>query len=412
MGQSTTERRRRAAAYIAVWTAAVLLLTLILYQALGLGTVRAQTVAAVKAVEYSVARPEGYIFRDEQVLYSDNTGAAVYLVSNGARVRADTELCRVYTNGSTDEYLEQRDALEERLALLEEAMALGQNTAGGIDRTAAALERAYAALMSALEDGRLDEATDSRRELLVALSARGLINGDSLDEEYAATVQALSALNAAYSGSYDSLRSTAGSYFFYDCDGYEEAFDISLIDTVSAQTLRSLAAAEPEYSGAGVPVGKLVNSYEWYLALAADADVIAQITVGRSYTVELEGYELEMTAYRADSAAGVIVLSCGIMPEGFEYGRVQSVRLILGSLTGYRVPEQALHTREGFDGVYVLSGSEVIFRRVTILRRSGGYALVAERDYSTENYSEFLELNDQIIISLSDGELYDGRILD
>ena len=100
------------------------------------------------------------------------------------------------------------------------------------------------------------------------------------------------------------------------------------------------------------------------------------------------------------------------MPENFDYGRVQSVKLIMGSTTGYRVPEQALHTREGMDGVYVLSGSEVIFRRVTVLYRGDGYVVVAERDYSTENYKEFLNLNDQIIVSLSDGELYDGRILD
>lgn len=100
------------------------------------------------------------------------------------------------------------------------------------------------------------------------------------------------------------------------------------------------------------------------------------------------------------------------MPEGFDYARVQSVKLVMGQTAGYRVPLQALHTQQGLDGVYVLSGSQVIFRRVTVLHRGDGYAVVAERDYTTENYTEFLNLNDQIIVSLSDGKLYDGRILD
>lgn len=411
MEHSTADRRRRTALYIAAWAVAVLLLTLILYQALGLGTVRAQTVPAVKSVEYSIAALDGYIFRDERVLFSNNTGAAVYLVSDGARVSANTELCRVYTTGSTDEYLAERRRIEARMALLDDARQLGQSGAGGLDRTQKALSKSYDALMTVLETGSLDTAS-LRRDLQVALSARELIRGGSSDDEYTRLEQSLAALNSAYSGSFDSLYSEAGSYFFYSCDGYESRFDVSCLDTVSADGLRALASAAPSYEGAGVPVGKLVNSYEWYLALVAGKDVISSVKVGGEYTVKLEELELKMTVIRSDADAGVLVLGCGIMPAGFDYARVQSVRLILGSRQGYRVPLEALHTREGFDGVYVLSGSEVIFRRVTVLDRSGGYALVAERDYTTENYTEFLELNDQIIVSLSDGKLYEGRILD
>ncbi len=411
MEHSTADRRRRTAIYIAAWAVAVLLVTLVLYQALGLGTVRAQTVPAVRSVEYSVERLDGYIFRDERVLLSANSGAAVYLVADSARVSADTELCRVYTVGSTEEYLTERRRIESHMALLDKARQLGQPGAGGIDRTQAALSESYGALMTSLERGSLDTASQ-RRELLVALSARELIRGGSLDDEYAELEQSLTRLNSAYGGSYDSLYSETGSYFFYGCDGYESSFAVSRLDTVSAGELRAMAAAEPSYAGAGVPVGKLVTSYEWYVALVADADVISSVEVGGEYSVELDGLKLKMIVTRADADAGVLVLSCGVMPAGFDYARVQSVRLILGSQQGYRVPLEALHTREGFDGVYVLSGSEVIFRRVTVLGRSGGYALVAERDYATENYTEFLDLNDQIIVSLSDGKLYDGRILD
>lgn len=404
--------RRRTAGYIAIWVAAVLLLTFVLYQALGLGRVRAQTVTAVRSVEYSVAVLDGCIFRDERVLYSTNSGAAVYLVADGVRVSADTELCRVYTTGSTAEYLARRRELESRLALLADSRELGRTNAGGIDRTQAALDKSYADLMSALGEGRLETADGGLRDLLVALSARALIRGESLDDEYSAVSAQLEALGASYGGAYQSIKNEASSYFFYSCDGYEAAFDVSLIDTVDARTLRAMATSEPRFDGAGTPVGKLVDSYEWHLALEADGDVISRLKVGGEYLLGLGGRELRMTLRRADRDAGVIVFDCGIMPENFDYGRVQSVKLIMGSTTGYRVPEQALHTREGMDGVYVLSGSEVIFRRVTVLYRGDGYVVVAERDYSTENYKEFLNLNDQIIVSLSDGELYDGRILD
>ena len=412
MEQKAADRRRKIALYIAVWVAAVLILAFLLYRALGLSTVRAQTVTAVRSVEYKIARLDGYIFRDEQVLYSDNTGAAVYLVEDGSRVRADTELCRVYTTGDTSEYLERRRDIEQRLSLLSDIMSLGRTTSGGIDRTQSALDKSYSAVMDALEAGRLDTAGENSRALLMALSARALISGDSLDDEYAAAKQELENLTASYTGTYQSIHNDAACYFFYSCDGYEDAFKVSLIDTVDVQTLRSMAAAPPAYSGQGTPVGKLVGSYEWYLVLAADSSVTSAVEVGNSYTVEIGGQELSMALIRADSAAGVLVFSCGVMPEGFDYARVQSVKLVMGQTAGYRVPLQALHTQQGLDGVYVLSGSQVIFRRVTVLHRGDGYAVVAERDYTTENYTEFLNLNDQIIVSLSDGKLYDGRILD
>ena len=100
------------------------------------------------------------------------------------------------------------------------------------------------------------------------------------------------------------------------------------------------------------------------------------------------------------------------MPSGFDYARVQEVELLVNSIQGYRVPTEALTTQKGLDGVYVLSSSEVFFRRVNILYRGADYVVVAERDASTENYKEFLNLNDRIITFVSDGELYEGRIFD
>ena len=64
MEQKVADRRRKIALYIAVWVAAVLILTFLLYRALGLSTVRAQTVTAVRSVEYKIARLDGYIFRE------------------------------------------------------------------------------------------------------------------------------------------------------------------------------------------------------------------------------------------------------------------------------------------------------------------------------------------------------------
>lgn len=399
---------------VGLFLLSVAMLAFLLYHTLGADRVLAETVAAVRAVEYEITGLTGYVFRDEQPLYSQNGGAAVYLVEDGARVAVDTELARVYATGNTAEYLAARRAIEARMELIEQAVALGRPTVGGMDDTEAAMEQAYSAYMAALSRGDIAEAQALSDQLFVALGADSILRGDTaLTEELASLRAQLEALNNSFGGGYVSLKNQESCYFFYECDGYESVYDVSLLDTLDAAGLRALAA-QPK--AVGSPVGKLVHDYEWFMAMAAGGDVCGKLEEGNYYDVTLAGGRvLSMYLERIgqpESGDGILIFSCGTMPEGFDYGRVQQVELLVDSTAGYRVPEAALYQQKGFDGVYVLSASEVIFRRVNILYRGDGYVVVAERDYSTENYDEFLNLNDQIIVSLSDGELYDGRILD
>jgi len=396
---------------------AVALMAFLLYHTLGLEQVRAETVAAARSVEYEIAGLVGYVFRDEQVVYSKNCGAAVYLVNDGARVAADTELARVYNVGSTAEYLAERGALEARAALIEQAIALGRPNVGGLDDTRAALTSSYSAFMSALEKGEPGAAVKLSDQLLVALCAEDILRGDtSLSEELSSINARLTALNNSFSGNYEVIKNERGSYFYYGTDGYEQIFDTSLLWDLDAAGLRQLASRQPEEQSArGVAVGRLINNYEWYMAASAGSDVCGKLAEGGVYEMTFsDGRVLGMTLEKintSDAGDGVLIFSCGTMVN-VPSGRVLEAQLLVDSVSGYRVPDKALRQHKGFDGVYVLSSSEVIWRRVNVLYRGEGYVVVAERDYSTENYKEFLNLNDQIIISLSDGELYDGRILD
>jgi hypothetical protein len=86
----------------------------------------------------------------------------------------------------------------------------------------------------------------------------------------------------------------------------------------------------------------------------------------------------------------------------------------MGSDSGYRIPEEAMTTLDGDDGVYILVGSVVEFRRVTVISRGNGYYIVNtfEKDLDDESTSDtpYLKANDMIITSGND--LYDGKLID
>jgi hypothetical protein len=158
-------------------------------------------------------------------------------------------------------------------------------------------------------------------------------------------------------------------------------------------------------------VGKLVYGNRWYLAIGFEASAAELFEETTSYDVifpESESRSLTMRCTRciARTDGGVIVvLASDEVPSEFDFRRVQKVRIEVGAHTGYSIPETALHTVNGVDGVYILKDSTVYFRRVEILYRGDGYCIVAEQGDRGDDY---LALYDILVIS---GEnLYDGRV--
>jgi hypothetical protein len=110
------------------------------------------------------------------------------------------------------------------------------------------------------------------------------------------------------------------------------------------------------------------------------------------------------------------------MPEGFSYDRRVSVQMVSDEISGYRVPSEAIVARtneEGQkeEGVYVLVGNVVEFRRILTRRTYEGYRIVhtdvevaayLEEIGEGDDAGDYLTLNDLIILTpsgLSEGDM-------
>ena len=390
-----------------------------LYSCLDLNPLRLETTPVVRSTEYEITALTGYIFRDEEVIYSQNTGAAVYSVKNGERLALGSELAKVYTTGNTADYLERRLVLEEKIALLERSTTLGRQNAASVDETRRLLSKSYNSIMNSLARGDLSAGAGFSEDFIVALNAYDLIRGEgeAVTARLAALKAELSMLGSRYGANYESLTNQRTGYFFYGVDGYEKIFSFDKIATLDASSLASMAAASPDFSAtAGQAVGKMVYDYLWYLAVPADAYLCEKLSPAYGCNITFSGglelwMTLERVSYVKGEERGLLIFSSGQMPEGFNYARVQQIELLVSEISGYRVPVSAIREQKGIKGVYILSSSTLLFRRVNIIYEGDGYVVVAERDTSAENYKEYLDLNDEIIISISDGEFYDGRLL-
>jgi hypothetical protein len=123
----------------------------------------------------------------------------------------------------------------------------------------------------------------------------------------------------------------------------------------------------------------------------------------------------------------VCVFSTDYMPRDFEYTRCQPVKITMSSYTGFKVRISSVRLLGDLRGVYVLDGSTVKFRKISILTEDEGFYIVETSPDGTSEYTtetsegqtetteakdegySWLRLHDNIITEGTG--LYHGRLL-
>lgn len=402
---------------------------------------------------------EGYVVRDEKIVTADDGCVADLLVSNGDRVGRDKAYMEIYPTGLGESELKmvqnELNSLSYRIDMLEDSV-LKKYTVSDLDSINNRLESAYSSMLGSISKGDYAAADISRDDMLGALNDHGYVTG-----RYDVTNDSISSLKAekqkllssVASGTSTILKAQESCYVYTDTDGYENVFDHSNVkdlDYASFSDILSGASVE-SYDHA---VARVISSSEWYFILGISRSQLKYFEEGSTYELLFENdgnKSVKMTACRiaqpsAGSSKGFIVFSSRDIAIGAEISRYTSARVNVGSVSGYRVPEDAVtqidHDGDGiydFVGVYVLSGNRAEFRRIQEIGSGAGYVIVktqeryesdlenkksedesgtgtdtekvteSESYISDEDLFPYLSQNELIILS-GGGSLYDGKI--
>lgn len=387
---------------------------------------------------------DAYILRREQVLYSNSGGVVNYLVRDGEKVAVGDEVADVYKSGSGNirERIEAIDLKIESLERVENSVKyLAVSDVSNID--AVIKELVISASRDAAENS-FSSVGSLADELLFRMNLRQLLTGekDSFAEELAALKAERAAAVAELTDVSDTVKTNVSAYYFYEVDGYETAFSFDDINSLTYSDVESMTSAKPTLLS-GKEAGKLVLDYKWYVLLPTDEATAAYFTVGKSYGLNFSasGTEVSMKLERVindtdRSSGGVgLLFSSEIMPDGFDYTRMQPVSVNVKKYEGYKLPLSAVRLVDydgvTVEGVYILYGNTVRFRRIETILSQDGYVLCAPQRTETEDsvfqfpiigeteteapetaaYETipFLELYDLVIVSAK--ELYDGKII-
>lgn len=400
---------------------------LVSHVAVGLDTIRTQEI-----LEQSYVSLDLYIFRDEEILPSEGE-LYQYHVSDGERVGVGDPIATAYTaDGETEALQQLLNVYAQRIALSERMGSGG--TVEDIDALKQSLDKAYLALLAASDEGQLDQAADAAARVQEGLRQYAVLTGNAEDttETPAALKSAMAELVKGYPVS-GQLNAERSGYVYYDTDGYEQLYDVDKVMTMTAEEFLALTEASPTaYEGA--VAGKMVYSATWYAAAYVSLSEVTAFEVGESYEMICDdsmGTTVTMTAVRMEPTAdgALLVFETRQMPDGFSFDRRISVQTVSNSISGYRIPTEALVTltsSEGQEtvGVYILAGNVVEFRKVHIRISRDGYIVVAtyeevqamlaalseeEQARLTADGWSYLKLNDKIITRGTG--LYEGKMI-
>ena len=377
------------------------------------------------ATESGYAYLDGCIFRND-IPVTESGDVVYYTVQNGEKVGVGQTYAVIYSNTglSADECREKSARLMElslAISLLENGLKT-QSSSSQLGAVNDSIDSGYYSYIDSILAGDFkaaDEAGDRLLSGLVSYSA--IVEGEAARDRLSLLKTERDDILSSLGGNKKTLVSEESFNFFYTADGYEKSLHASAIEDLSPSKLQSLMSNAPKTSDD--VIGKMTVNSKWYLAIPTDNASLAifEERVGGALTVDFLNYEgleismlLEGVFSDAEGDGAYILLSSHSLAHIAFADRFQSVGILLDSCTGYRVPAEAMHSVDGQDGVYVLVGSVIEFRRVTVLTRNQDYCIVAsyEADHATNGDNEipYLNINDMIVTSGND--LYDGKQLD
>jgi len=333
---------------------------------------------------------QGFVARNETVVPAPADGAVRFLVAAGERVRPGQAIVELVDLADRRDLERQLDEVEKAL-LADQArnQETREQLAGALSRAEVAFQAAMAGLGQAALAGNAGTMAETWPAAVAAARAR-FTAGHRLEDVAAAR----DGLLARREGLLESMKDTGRTVLAagqglvgLEIDGLEGVTP----ETVAGLTAWGVLALRPEPSGAaagrrvetGEALCKLVGPEGLAVALVVPSGAGARLETGQRVTVRFPGtgdgvLRATVTMVGAPERSGYRLVTLeteGVLP-GLVSARWVQCEVLEVSRSGVVVPRAALTSREGQDGVLVLSRTSAYFRPVTVLVSMGGRALV------------------------------------
>lgn len=354
---------------------------------------------------------KGFALRDEKIIDTSASGTVIPLAHDGKRVANGDNIAVVCQNDDQAAAYTKLESLKQELERYKNINDPDGTQELSADKLNTKISDAYDDIMDAVTTGAYDELPDALTAYADKCATKQILTEGSIDLSAKLTsleneIDALTAQNINYS----SVKAPKSGYYINTIDGYESALSYKDALSLTSQQIESALNAEPA-AVSGNSLGKIVESYKWYIVGETESQNSSYFKNGAKITVNFpkEGVNhVTMLVEKADTQGDkmTVVLSCSLMDETFANMRTEDMQIVTKSHTGYRVPSNVIRFDEDNNtGIYVLRGKIITFIPVEIIYTEDDFAIIS----SSSSNGKSVRLYDEVIIKGKD--LEDGKVI-
>ena len=354
---------------------------------------------------------KGFALRDEKIIDTSASGTVIPLAHDGKRVANGDDIAVVCQNDDQAAAYTKLESLKHELERYKNINDPDGTQELSADKLNTKISDAYDDIMDAVTTGAYDELPDALTAYADKCATKQILTEGSIDLSAKLTsleneIAALTAQNINYS----SVKAPKSGYYINTIDGYESALSYKDALSLTSQQIESALNAEAA-AVSGNSLGKIVESYKWYIVGETESQNSSYFKNGAKITVNFpkEGVNhVTMLVEKADTQGDkmTVVLSCSLMDETFANMRTEDMQIVTKSHTGYRVPSNVIRFDEDNNtGIYVLRGKIITFIPVEIIYTEDDFAIIS----SSSSNGKSVRLYDEVIIKGKD--LEDGKVI-
>lgn len=325
---------------------------------------------------------EGYILRRETPVEQSTLGVFEPAVQDGVRVSGGSSIGVAISGNYSEELVQKLADVTQRIEEIKQS-----------DSFADIYASDEARIFSALKDITALIRENVRSEDYAAASGNTLQLSTLLEKKYSAENQGAAAellvsleeekydLEQRLGGIREEVKASASGYFYSVLDGLESRADEEDILALTPAKISKYPETMKNYEPEANYVGKIVDTYTWYLAAIIPASEAKLLEVGDSVklsvdeTAEVTAAIAAINTDEADRAA--IIVKCTRDVSGIFEKRAVEFEICYEEYSGLYVPSAAIRIIDDITGVYVINQNETVsFRCVDILLQEEDYYIV------------------------------------
>ena len=397
---------------------AVLVLTVLCYEIYSLSTPKVKTQTAIAATHKDSISTKMFAVRDESLISGSSvSGTLVSVVDDGERVAGGQAIAAAFANDAAAADYVELERLKDELKRYENLNSQQNLMTLDVSKINSDADLLFYDMLDTVRSGELGALNDAAERFSDKLTAKQILVNGNIDfsEQITSLTSRIQNLKSGI-GNISYIKADDTGYYVSSADGYEGVLDVSKITQLKSSDVKAALSAKPT-SVSSDNIGKLIHGYNWYFVCAVSLSDALKLDTGDSVNLLCDnvsrGYISATVHHKSEEENGEVVLAfvSNIMDEDISRLRIEDVQIIVSETDGLRVSKDAVRVVDGVQGVYVLTGNIVAFKRLDVIYTGDDY-VISKKIYDTvkdDNNIPYVKLYDEVIVEGKD--LSDGKII-